>query len=165
MGTHRVWLESWEWNCCGRPFWPGDTIDLMVDRPINAPLAELLGPYLSQTIDAVESHHEDGGAIRLTGYVEAISGVVIEHVERRVGLERQGSSDDAAPREYRSQDGWMARSAPHPGYVIVSEPVAGTAQLHEISRVPWPPRENEALAEPENPVPRFTGYAVDLRVD
>ena len=136
-----------------------------MDRPISAGLADLLGPDLAQTVDAVESHHEDGGAIRLTGHVEAISGVVIEHVERRVPQGRPEPSDGGATREYRSPDGWIARAAPHPGYVIVSEPVAGTAQLHEVPRVPWPPRESEALATPKIPVRRFTGYLVDLKVD
>lgn len=165
MATQRVWLEGWEWRCCGEAFQPGESVNLMVDRPINALLAEQLGPDLAKTVDAVESHHEDGGATRLTGSVEAISGVLIEHLERRVPRERPGSSDDAAPREYRSPDGWIARSAADTSYVIVSEPVAGTAQLCEIPRVPWPPRENEAIPAPEAPVPHFTGYVVDLKVD
>ena len=164
MARQRVWLERWEWSCCGDPFRAGDAVTLMVDRPISGPLVELLGPDLAGTVDAVESHHEDGGATRLTGSVQAIKGVFIEHVERRVPRERPAFADDAAPREYRSPDGWIARSVADTAYVIVSEPVPGTAQLHEISRVPWPPRENEPVAAPEGPVPHFTGYLVDLAV-
>ncbi len=165
MARQKVWLESWEWSCCGEPFRQGDTITLLVNRPINALLAELLGPGLAESVDATESHHEDGGAIRLTGSVESITGVSIEHVERRVPRDHRGRSDRDLPREYRSPGGWIARSGADPGFVTTSEPVAGTAQLHQIPRVPWPPRENEAVVAPKDRVPHFTGYLVDLVVD
>lgn len=166
MATQRVWLDSWEWSCCGTPFGAGDTAHLNVDRPINAALADLLGPDLAHTIDAVESHHEDGGANRLSGSVTAVRGAVVDYIERRVPRKRPPLSDDAASREFRSADGWIARSLADPlERIIVSEPVSGTARLQAIPRVPWPPRENENLPAPTDQVPRFTGYVVDLEVD
>lgn len=49
--------------------------------------------------------------------------------------------------------------------MIVSELVAGGAQLHPIPRVPWPPRQNESPPTPLDSISGFSGYVVDLEVD
>src|SRR5690606_34341227 len=122
------------------------------------------GPTLAETLDAVESHHEDGGSTSVKGTVHAIHGVTVEHIERRVPRPQRAGADADAPREFRLSAGWAARSGAETDYVRMLEPVPGAAKLHPISRVPWPPRENEGVAEPAESDLRFTGYVVDLSI-
>jgi hypothetical protein len=64
----RVWLNDWEWACCGRPFAVGDEVDFAIRTRTPDPfLTELLGQTLAATVDAVESHHEESTPIECEG--------------------------------------------------------------------------------------------------
>jgi hypothetical protein len=82
----RVWLNDWEWACCGRPFAVGDEVDFAIRTRTPDPfLTELLGQTLAATVDAVESHHEERYTDRVRGRVVAVHAVTHE-VEQRQSL-------------------------------------------------------------------------------
>ncbi len=74
MKTLRVWLPMWEWDCCGEIIVEGSRQVFQVDYLPSPP-----GPRYSElarlNVDAVESHHEYGGAHRIEGVVAATHGV------------------------------------------------------------------------------------------
>ncbi|MHA6667753.1 DUF6578 domain-containing protein [Homoserinimonas sp. A447] len=86
----RVWLTEWEWACCGDPFGLGDEVDFGIEsRTAHPALAEVLGPELVRTVDAMESHHVEEFADRVSGRVVAVYTVTREVIERR-SLRRPG---------------------------------------------------------------------------
>ena len=77
----RVWLDSWEWQCCGERFAVGSVVDWAL-TPISAEatsfLAKPLGADVVDGISHYEGHHpdEDEPARTLTrGRVESIKAV------------------------------------------------------------------------------------------
>ena len=164
MERIRVWLHSWEWNCCGDPFTVGDTVTLNVDRGPDAWLRESVGAELASTIDAVESHHEDGGGERLAGTVAAVRGVALEYTETRMPRPPRPDGLTTPPRIALSGGGWSAvRPDPQP-YVVVSEMVPDSARLVDVPRVPWPPRESEPEYDGQARPAGLTGYLVDFEI-
>jgi hypothetical protein len=86
----RVWLTDWEWACCGDAFAVGDDVDFgIATRTPDPSLAELLGPTLAATVDAVESHHDEESIGRVRGRVDAVH-VVTHEIEERRSLRRPG---------------------------------------------------------------------------
>ena len=86
----RVWMPAWEWACCGDAFGVGDDVDFGIEtRTPHPALAEVLGPALVATIDAIESHHEEDFDDRVRGRVVAVHGVTQEVIEHR-SLSRPG---------------------------------------------------------------------------
>ena len=86
----RVWLYSWEWDCCGDRFAVGDHVDLGIEsRRPNTGLGELLGPEIAASVDAAESHHEHEFTDRVRGRVLAVHDVTHDVIERRT-LRRPG---------------------------------------------------------------------------
>jgi hypothetical protein len=162
MSTQRVWLSGWEWECCGDPFEVGDSVTFMTDRTVDPWLADQLGPQLAEGVSAVEAHHEEVGSERVIGVVLAINGVALRYLERRIPRERLGRPQHDVPSRYQSSAGWVAMSGADPDSVISREPIPGSASLHPLPRVPWPPREMEQAHDMAESVPEFTGYLVDL---
>ncbi len=69
----RVWLTEWEWACCGDPFGVGDEVDFGIESRTAYPaLADVLGPDVLATVDAMESHHAEEFPDRVRGRVVAV---------------------------------------------------------------------------------------------
>lgn len=158
MARMRVWLNEWEWACCGDPFAVGDRITLHVRRGPGAWVHQMLGPDLGATVDAEEEHHEEPGPERLTGTVAHIHGVTLEHDVRR---ERRTNSEPPSP----VGDGAFAVMGSTDPFFTVSEPIPGTAALHPAPRVPWPPRYDDPELPDASSIPGFSGFLVDLETE
>jgi hypothetical protein len=163
VDTQRIWLDEWEWACCGTPFQVGDQVSFQTD-PRSDELATLLGPELAPSVDRQESHHEDGGRDEVTGTVVAVWAVAFEYTERRVPREMPPPvfplpSSDAPPGDGVYMTGGSRRP-----YTIVRELVPGSARLSALPRVPWPPRESEPEFDAQPAPDGFTGYLVDLEL-
>jgi hypothetical protein len=166
----RVWLTPWEWACCGTPFAAGDEVELHVDRDAERTwFVAHLGAELAGTIDAVESHHEDGGPEPVRGRVRAIHAAIGRERVRRVPRARRPREDEpfvvgAAP------DGLVVRvGAPREPYTLASEPIPGPGRLHPLDRVPPGSPEGAegtggAAVDPpfEGERDALLGYLVDL---
>lgn len=135
----RVWLTEWEWACCGDPFAVGDEVDFGIESRTAYPaLADVLGPEVLATVDAMESHHEEEFPDRVRGRVVAVYTVTREVIERP-SLRRPGHG---APPDATMPPGggeWpMVGRASGEGvfwgtrpsrYMIEIVPVPGTAML------------------------------------
>lgn len=152
MQVQRVWLEPWEWGCCGEPFAVGDVVTFQVHPGAGAWITELAGSAFAASVDARESHHDDRGPERLHGTVLAIEAVGMDHEWRRVLIERP------------------AREGMVPHASLTSEIVPGAPVLREIPGVGRASATGAQLPMP-NPVgderirQRATvGYLVTLSV-
>ena len=106
-------------------------MSFQVNLPLDAYLAHLaeeFGSEVAETIDFVETHHEDVGAERIEGIVTAFYGVA----QRSDGQYTVGGAPSTAP------------------------------SLHDIPRVPWPPRFGEAGSALVTAAPQVAGYLVDV---
>jgi hypothetical protein len=156
----RVWLTEWEWACCGEPFAVGDDVDFGITARSPDPfLAELLGPDLTATVDAVESHHEEGFADRVRGRVVAVHTVVHDVAEHR-SLRRPGHGappDAVMPPDGEDWpmtgreigDGVFVGTRPS-RYMIEMTPVPGTATLEQARGVRLPSAEGEVHLPPDD---------------
>lgn len=149
----RVWLEDWEWACCGDPFAVGDDVDFGIEtRDPSLILAATLGPALVVTVDAIESHHEAEFTERVRGRVTAVHAVTHEVVERRA-LRRPGhgapltasmpaDGEEWATTRHDLGNGVIVGSSPS-RYVIEVVPVPGSAALESALgvRLPASPRD------------------------
>ena len=177
----RVWLETWEWECCGEPFGIGDEVDLLLlTRAPSTAFVESVGLELAATTDAIESRHQETQTIpedRVRGRVRGIHAVVQEHLETR-HLRRPGygaPADAEMPAEgeewpFSGRDlgnGFMVGSRPTK-WMIESVPVLGAVTLAPRDRVPG--RTAEQATEPsdenaEPPAERRTTSVVAWVVD
>lgn len=158
MTTTRVWLSSWEWDCCGDAFASGARVTLNVSREVDPWVQEMLGPELAHGIAAVESHHDEPGPEQLTGVVTAIHGVTIDHSERR-----EPRTHHQPPERLSLGNGFWATAGSREPYVTIFEPIPGTGRLHPAPRVPWPPRDESTVIPP--PPRALSGYFVDVETD
>ena len=167
MDTQRIWLDEWEWACCGTPFQVGDQVSFQTD-PRSDELATLLGPELAPSVDRRESHHEDGGRDEVTGTVVAVWAVAFGYTERRVPRELPPETAPSAFRlpsaEARPGDGVIVMGGSGRPYTIVRELVPGSSRLSALPRVPWPPRESEPEFDAQPAPDGFTGYLADLEL-
>lgn len=178
----RVWLSGWEWQCCGDAFAVGDEIDFGIEaRDPRRALADMFGPALVATVDAIESHHEEERADRVRGRVVAVHAVTSEVIERR-SLRRPGYG--APPDSVMPSDGeeWplvgrelgsgvFVGSRPS-RYMIEVVPVPDTALLMPANGVRLPASEvttpHPSAAElPGDPPPErrarsHAGWLVDV---
>lgn len=69
-----MWLPRWEWDCCGEILVPGSRRVFNVDY-VSAQKSGSFEHLYGLNVDAIESHHEDGGSTRIAGIVEAVYGV------------------------------------------------------------------------------------------
>lgn len=177
----RVWLDTWEWACCGDPFGIGDEVDLLVRTRTPSPaFIESVGPELAASIDAIESHHQETPSTpedRVQGRVRGIHAVVQEHIETR-HLRRPGFGappDAEMPAEgeewpFTGRDlgnGVMIGSRPST-WMIESVPVPGAVTLAPRDRVPREASDAEAaphITESEPPPERRTTSVVAWVVD
>lgn len=150
----RVWLTTWEWDCCGDPFGVGDDIEFGISARVPEPfVTDLLGSELAATIDAYESHHEEEFPDRVRGRVIGIHAVVHD-VEERRSLRRPGHGappDAAMPAEGEEWpmnrlglgEGVFVGSRPS-RYVITIVNVPGTAALEPVAGVRLSDDETDA---------------------
>ncbi|MFK4762172.1 DUF6578 domain-containing protein [Microbacterium sp. ZW T5_45] len=108
----RIWLSSWEWECCGTPFEVGSEVALSVRFGVSEWVADALGPELAETVDAEEMHHEDMNVQldldRRSGVVTAIAEV---RLTRDQGHPVPGSAQvSAAPRVPWHEEGGPGQS-------------------------------------------------------
>lgn len=154
----RVWLTEWEWACCGEPFKVGDVVDFGIEsRAPHPALADMIGPTLFATVDAVESHHEEDFADRVRGRVVAVNSVTHEVIEHRsVRHPGYGAPGDAVMPENGGEwplvgrdlgNGVFVRSRPS-RYVIEAVPVPNTAVLTAIDGMRLPLSEQDELLPP-----------------
>lgn len=141
----RVWLEPWEWACCGDAFVVGDDVDFGIrSRTAHPSLSDGLGPELMRTIDAIESHHESEFTDRVRGRVVAVHAVTHEFTERRT-LRRPGHGappNAVMPAEGEEWpinrvalgNGFSAGTQPS-RYITEMVPVPGTAVLTQVRGV------------------------------
>ena len=76
--TKRVWIDSWQMQCCGTPFEVGSVVtwDLVpVESVGRGHLAGFLGDELANEISDWEEHHGGGGNDERQG--EASTGTVL----------------------------------------------------------------------------------------
>ncbi|MGP6171681.1 DUF6578 domain-containing protein [Microbacterium sp. A196] len=164
----RVWLERWEWACCGDPFAVGDEVDFGIrSRTPHPAMADMLAPELISTVDAIESHHESEFTDRVRGRVVAVHAITHEITERRT-LRRPGHgapSDAVMPADGEEWpmnrlelgNGAFAGSQPS-RYVTESVPVPHSAALESVGGVGVAPEPLPAL----QPGHALAGWFVDV---
>lgn len=171
MAVRRIWLHSWEWACCGEPFVTGDTVDFSVTSPPPESFAEYLGEDAAAGIDAVESHHEDGGDQRWSGIVRNVAAVTTPH--RATRIRRPALPDGAASRPtFQLGDGVSAGAVAMGGsrseWTTFVEPIAGEPQFTTIAGVRQPSTRRTEDARTELPEPgvhhQLVAYLVELDV-
>lgn len=100
-----VWIDDWQWQCCGEPFDVGDEVDwTMSDQPDRAWLVPVIGD-LAAEITHAEDHHG--------GLPNAHSGLTGKVRRIRAVSSRYGPDPDL----------------PHENAI---SPVPGTGQLEEL---------------------------------
>jgi hypothetical protein len=178
----RVWLTGWEWGCCGDPFAIGDDVDFGIEtRAPGGAFAELLGPALAPTVDALESHHEQEFVDRVRGRVIAVNAVAHEVIERRT-LRRPGHGAPANATMPADGEEWPVTGrelgngvfvGTRPSrYVTENVPVPDAASLVPVRGVRLPKSQDDTpgapVAEPAEDAPgdrrarAFAGWLVDV---
>ncbi|MFD8542818.1 DUF6578 domain-containing protein [Streptomyces sp. NPDC059649] len=73
----RVWMDSWQMECCGEPFDVGWEVSWAVVDPDREWLTKVLGAETAATVDGVEEHHGGGPeqVAPVSGTVTGISAV------------------------------------------------------------------------------------------
>lgn len=107
MVQHRVWVDSWQMQCCGEAFELGATVQWTVRPADKEWLASFLGAREASRFSSAENHHDDAGGRALTGRVLSIDAAYCRFV-------RSDPSSPlfvplAASREFRKRsrvDGW-----------------------------------------------------------
>ena len=128
----RVWLDNWEWQCCGEQFGVGSEVEWGLTPISPGERSFLLEPLGAEVVDEIshcETHHEDSAddvqPVPARGRVESITAVYWARAPRLGG----------DPREYH--------------------PVAGTAVLERRETADgWEPQAEGG--------PCFEGYLVEL---
>jgi Family of unknown function (DUF6578) len=52
-----IWIDSWQMQCCGKPFRRGSQVAWTLGPVDNDWLEEMLSPHARQAVDAAEDHH------------------------------------------------------------------------------------------------------------
>ncbi len=107
----RVFVESWQWQCCGEPFAVGDTVTWIVAPNVDREwFTNLLHDDAAMPITDVEDHHstEQGEIERITGTVGAIDAVFCQYAPKPAGPQNSlypvPGTDVFEPRT--RADGW-----------------------------------------------------------
>ncbi len=164
----RVWSDGWEWACCGDPFAIGDDVNFGIrSRTPHPSMADMLGPELLSTIDAIESHHESEFPDRVQGRVIAVHAVTYEITQRRT-LRRPGHGappDAVMPADGEEWpmnrlelgNGFFAGSQPS-RYVVETVPVPHSAALQSVGGVGLPAQPPPVL----HPGHALGGWLIDV---
>lgn len=175
----RVWLDDWEWGCCGDAFSVGDEVDLGIrSRRLDSILSDMLGPSLAATVDAIESHHEHEFTDRVRGRVDAVHAVMREVIERRsLRHPGHGAPPDAVmpaegeewPLMGRALGGGVFAGSRPSRYVIEIVNVPASATLEAARGVPLRPDEQDRSGprassglQTERRTRSFAGWLVDI---
>jgi hypothetical protein len=109
----RVWLNGWEWECCGDDFKVGSEIewDVMPLQREEWPHLELLGEDRLDTIThytAPDDHIGDEErlrAVRIRGRVESVSAVYVPDRPRRYRWRRRSDQPALGTAVLKARDG------------------------------------------------------------
>lgn len=164
----RVWLEKWEWSCCGDPFAVGDEVDFGIrSRTPHSSMGELLDSELFNTVDAIESHHEEEFTDRVRGRVTAVH-MLTREIEMRKTLRRpgHGAPMDAAmpadgeewPMNRREIGSGVFVGSQPSRYITEAVPVPHSAELESVGGVKLPSEPLPAL----RPGRAAAGWLVDV---
>lgn len=130
----RVWVEDWEWQCCGQPFAVGADVEwglLPVSSEAGEYLIEPLGGEVVASITHCETHHEgedDPQPVPTAGRVESILAAYWEiaprpNTDSRV-LHPVAGTGVLEPRD--TADGWEPEVEGGPrfeGYIVTLAPI------------------------------------------
>jgi hypothetical protein len=130
----RVWLEDWEWKCCGEPFALGAKVEwglLPVSDDSRAYLGEPLGAEVVGGITHCETHHEgddDEPPVPTRGRVESITAAYWYVAPRPGGDQRvhYPVAGSAILEERDKADGWEPEIEGGPrfeGYIVELAPL------------------------------------------
>lgn len=145
----RIWLSRWEWACCGDPFEVGSRVRLRVRHGVREEHAAELGPDLGDTIDAVETHHDDEPLPEVVGVVTGI------HVVHFIMTTTQVPRPVRPHRPRPDLGGGFTAGSPARPFITTQTPAPGTARLQKVDRLPWKPPVGD----------RGGDYVIDLLED
>lgn len=153
MTTQRIWIDDWQWQCCGGSLRVGDDVTLTVEHGVTPWLIEHLGAELAASVSAVETHHDDEGEPptdlpTLSGTITAIQSVVFETEEREVPI---------IVEDPRLIDHIGGALFPAPATQKIVEALPDSAHLQAAPQVPWIALAGMDEEEPE-------GFLVDLEI-
>jgi len=130
----RIWLENWEWECCGEPFSLGSEVVwglIPMGDELRSWLATPLGADAVTAITHYETHHADGDDVEPTptrGRVDSIDAVYWKLAPHRGGDPRVlypiASTGALESREHA--DGWEPETDGGPsfgGYIVELAPL------------------------------------------
>lgn len=72
----RIFIESWQWACCGSPFAVGQTVTWSASPRFDREwLGKFIGPEVAAEITHFEDHHDmaEGSLEHVTGTVSSIT--------------------------------------------------------------------------------------------
>lgn len=84
----RVWIDSWQQECCGEAWAVGDRVTFTVLRPAADAFAETFPEDSGVTIDWYEEHHPDKRT-----RLETVEGVIVD----AAGVQRRYAPQLGAP--------------------------------------------------------------------
>lgn len=126
----RVWLDSWEWQCCGEPFEVGSEVEWALTPMLPEERSFLVEPLGSEILDGIshcETHHDhphdEPRPIPTRGRVESIEAVYWTRAprpgqDRHVVYPVEGS---AVVVKRETVDGWEPEDEGglrHEGYIV-----------------------------------------------
>ncbi len=112
-----VWVEAWQFQCCGDPFSIGSTVHWDLGPADGEWIARLLGPDRAKQVRLVEEHHEGPDTSPVEGVVKAIAAVTCSRIladdpdypGEQVWVPMPGS---ATIRDVVESDPWEPESPP-----------------------------------------------------
>jgi hypothetical protein len=130
----RVWIEDWEWQCCGEPFAVGDEIEwgLLPDGD-RSYLTRPLGAEVANAITHFETHHQaedDEQPTATRGRVESIE-AAYWHLAPRPGEDPRvlyPVEETGVLASRVTADGWEPERADgrtFEGYIVTLTPLSG----------------------------------------
>ena len=108
-----MWLDAWEWECCGAPFRVGQTVEWSRCEVDVARLTSVLGAELAESVTDAETHH---GELPTT----AVSGVVT-HIRAVFAGDGPASFADREVGDAAEHSAAQALGQPFVGYLVALE--------------------------------------------
>jgi hypothetical protein len=106
----RVWVDSWQMQCCGDPIRVGGEVRWTLQEPDLDFARTVLGDTVAMTITHAEEHHGGlpGDTPATVGTVTAIKAVFCMYAAGRVPFERTlyPVTGSAVVRDRAEADGW-----------------------------------------------------------